>query len=193
MAIPMMSKAQEPPPSIFIERQTDCVDEAALREGLEQALGAYRGSRHMMIAVVIAPAVDGSAVALRVVMTGTGEIVLDRQIKLAEADCANAHQFIKLVLEQFLTEFPIDDWIRENLPEEEEAIRPEKEEEPTVSEEEAAPREKPRFLKWLLALSLDGRFPTPSARGSTAVPETVVWSATGMGITWAATWATAEC
>lgn len=162
MTIPVISTADDASPSIFIERQTDCVNEAALRESLEQALGAYQGSRHMMVAVVIAPAVDGSAVALRVVMTGTGEIVLDRQFKLTEADCENAHQFIRLVLEQFLTEFPIDDWTRENVPEERAATRPGNEEVPTVAKEEETSTVKPHFLKWFLAFSLDGRLPTPS-------------------------------
>lgn len=55
MAIPTMAKADELPPSVFVERQTDCVDEATLRASLEHALGAYRRSLHMMIAVVIAP------------------------------------------------------------------------------------------------------------------------------------------
>ena len=162
MTTPAISKADESSPSIFIERQTNCVNEAALRESLEQALGVYRGSRHMMVAVVIAPAVDGNAVALRVVMTSTGEIVLDRQLKLSEADCENAHQFIRLVLEQFLTEFPIDDWIREKVPEERGAARPGNEEVPTVAIVEKMSTVNPHFLKWRLVFSLDGRLPTPS-------------------------------
>ncbi len=154
------SQTDAPPDSpvhLQIEGQTECLDPAAIGQSLGGVLRAYEDASRLSVAVVEAPSVNGSAVTLRVMMLGTGEIVLERSFTFQEVDCPSAHRVLLVVLEQFLSGFPISEWKSEKTP-----VAPPPAPPPEVRIKEVVVERCSLVAEWLMALGVAARFPSPS-------------------------------
>ncbi|MBN2530018.1 MAG: hypothetical protein JXR76_26750 [Deltaproteobacteria bacterium] len=109
---------------ILIEQQTECLDGPKLQQALAFVLNRYPEKRQLMTIVASdAPTEAGANLHLRAIMKSSGEISLDRQFSLESADCNSAADLLSLVLEQFLTDFSVEQWRAEH---ESDALMPQK-------------------------------------------------------------------
>jgi RNA polymerase sigma factor (sigma-70 family) len=97
-------------PTVFVEQQTDCMAISDIKSALASVLRDREESRHMIVTVVVSPTLDGAMAVLRAIGRETGEIHLERTLSIAPEECADAHLVLKVMLEQFLTDFPIEKW-----------------------------------------------------------------------------------
>jgi hypothetical protein len=141
---------------VFVEQQSDCMRSSDIRRVLYSVLAPRAESRYMAVTVVVAPAVGGYVATLRVVTRDTGEILLERRLSLSADDCRDAHLVLKVMLEQFLTSFPIEEW-RDRLKKEPEGQRVRE-----VEIQKVLVEKETSTLHWLLLVGLDSRWPTPS-------------------------------
>ena len=141
---------------IFVEQQSDCMNAPDIRRALQSVLAAREESRYMAVTVVVAPAVGGYVATLRVVTRDTGEILLERRLSLNAEDCDDAPLVLKVMLEQFLTSFPIEEWRDRLKADSEEQQTREVEIKQVLVEKETS------TLHWLCLVGLDSRWPTPS-------------------------------
>jgi hypothetical protein len=148
---------------IIVEQQTDCMDRGDIETALLSVLEPREESRFMSVTVVVSPALGGSVATLRVVARKTGEILLERRLNIKTGDCEDAHLVLKVVLEQFLTSFPIEEW-KERL---QEPSRPRSIKEVEVTK--ITVEKETSTLHWLFLTALDSRWPTPSGSFELAV------------------------
>ncbi len=100
---------------IFVEQQTDCMIISNIKQALESVLIGRNEAQYMIITVVVSPTVDGAVAFLRAVERQTGEILLERTLNIAPNECSQAHKVLALMLEQFLTGFPMAKWKEKHL------------------------------------------------------------------------------
>lgn len=138
---------------IFVEQQTDCMSVSDVKASLASVLSRREESKYMIVTVVISPALDKTLVVLRVIERETGEILLERTLRIGSEECADAHLVLRVMLEQFLTGFPIEKW------KEKQAARASV---PTVRTEKVIVETEVTRLRWMLLTGVDSRWPTPS-------------------------------
>ena len=138
---------------VFVEQQTDCMDSSEIHAALSTVLSKRPESEYMSVTVVISKAVADTLAVLRVVDRTTGEILLERRLHVTAAECAEAHLVLTVMLEQFLADFPIEEWMRQRSnPAPKPAVQIEK----VTVEKEIAP------LRRMLLIGIDSRWPTPN-------------------------------
>jgi hypothetical protein len=137
---------------VFVEQQTDCMAIADIKTALAAVLTPREESKYMIVTVVVSPALDKTLAVLRAIDRETGEILLERTLRIAPEECTDAHRVLKVMLEQFLTGFPIEKWREKQAKKSVEVSKPPV----VVLKTETAP------LNWLLLIGIDSRWPTPS-------------------------------
>jgi hypothetical protein len=140
--------------SVFVEQQTDCMAISDIRSALESVLERREESKYMIVTVVVSPTVEGYLSVLRVIERETGEILLEKTLSISEEECTDAHLVLKVMLEQFLTGFPIEKWKEKNAEKQVQAPLPA--ESVVQSPKVIVP------LQWLFVLGIDSRWPRPS-------------------------------
>jgi hypothetical protein len=144
--------------SIFVEQQTDCMAIPDIKSALRSVLDPREESEFMIVTVVVSPAVDGTLAVLRAIDRETGEILLERTLNIADGECGDAHLVLKVMMEQFLTGFPIEKWKEKQV-----RARTTSAGDETLAKTEKVVVEKEIFpVEWLLLFGIDSRWPTPS-------------------------------
>lgn len=152
--VPVADKPEKVAPSIFVEQQTDCMSIDDIKASLHAVLDAREEASFMIVTVVVTPAVDGYLGVLRAIDRKTGEILLERTLSIAEEECGDAHRVLRVMLEQFLTGFPIEKWKERQV----ETPSPDSDR----SVEQPAAAKEAAFLRWMMLMGLDSRWPTPN-------------------------------
>ncbi len=148
-------------PNIFVEQQTGCMDSATIKSTLGAVLRNREESRYIIISVVISPTVDGALAFLRAIDRETGEILLERTLRILPEECTTAHLALKVMVEQFLTSFPILEW------KEKQAASTTKK--PIVRTEKIFVEKETAALNWSILFGIDSRWPSPSGDAEIAL------------------------
>jgi hypothetical protein len=154
---PPPQEGAEVPTSIFVEQKTDCMAVLDIKSALASVLETREEAGFMIVTVVVSPAVDRTLAVLRAIDRETGEILLERTLNIAPEECTNAHLVLKVMLEQFLTGFPIAKWKEKHA----EAVPPPPTD-PIIKTEKVIVEREVMHLQWFLLAGLDSRWPTPS-------------------------------
>jgi hypothetical protein len=140
-------------PNIFVEQQTDCMAVSDIKSSLVSVIKNREEFQYIIISVVVSPAVAGTLATLRVIARETGEILMERTLSILPEECVDAHLVLKVMLEQFLATFPIEEWKESQAPSPSEIV---------VRTETVVVEKDRSFLNWLLLVGIDSRWPTPS-------------------------------
>lgn len=95
---------------VMVDDRTGCLAGSDTAGRLGAVIDAGDPEALLSVAVVVAPAVDGSLATMRVLVNHSGELVLERTFTLAPVDCPSAPDLLGIVLERFLAEAPLERW-----------------------------------------------------------------------------------
>ena len=141
--------------TIFVEQQTECMTISDIKSALASVMDSREETKYMIVTVVVSPAVEGSLAILRAIDRETGEILLERRLNVSDEECDDAHRVLKVMMEQFLTGFPIEKWKEKQVAQK----APPK---PIIKTEKIVVKEERVPLQWLFMMAVDSRWPTPS-------------------------------
>lgn len=142
-------------PSIFVEQQTNCMTISEIKSSLFAVMDSREETKFMIVTVVISPAVEGSLAILRAIDRETGEILLERRLNVADEECGDAHRVLKVMMEQFLTGFPIEKW-------KEKQVARNTSPKVIVKTEKIIVKEEWSRIQGVLMMGVDSRWPTPN-------------------------------
>ena len=140
-------------PHIFVEQQTNCMKVSDIKNALASVLKSREESTFMIFTVAVSPGVDGNVAILRAIDRETGEIFLERRLTIADGECDKAHLVLKVMVEQFLTGFPIEKWKEKQTESQKPADCP---------PQKIIPPTRNAPLSWLFQIGVDSRLPSPS-------------------------------
>lgn len=139
---------------IFVEQQTGCMAISDIKSSLSEVLTPREESKFMIVTVVISPALDKTLAVLRAIERKTGEILLEKTLRITPEECADAHLVLKVMLEQFLTGFPIEKW-------KEKQVATTWVSAPIQGRHKVVIEKKIGTLHGILLFGIDSRWPTP--------------------------------